>query len=83
MDETMKKLGFLICMAGSMAALLMPPYKLVAGLGDPRWAFILDDIVAAFGQHIHVYDHIDVRTLLMELIAINAIGIALMLFARR
>ncbi|HKI61719.1 MAG TPA: hypothetical protein VKA31_05450 [Mariprofundaceae bacterium] len=79
----MKKLGFLICMAGSVAAVLVPPYKLVAGLGDPLWAFILNDIVAGFGQHIHVYDHIDVQTLLMELIAINAIGIAMMLFARR
>jgi len=79
----MKKIGFLICMAGSLVAVLVPPYKLVAGLGDPLWAFILDDIVAGFGQHVRVYDHIDVQTLLLELVVINAIGIALMLYARR
>ena len=78
----MKNIGFLICIAGSIAAGLVPPYK-IAGLGDPHWAFILDDIVAGFGQHIRVYDHIDMQTLLMELIAINAIGIALMMYAKR
>jgi len=78
----MKYLGFLLCMAGSIAAVLVPPYKL-AGIGDPQWGFILDDIVAAFGQHVRVFDHIDVQTLLMELLVINAIGIAMMLFARR
>jgi len=78
----MKKLGFLICIAGSAAAVLIPPYKL-AGIGDPRWGFILDDIAAAFGQHIRIYDHLDVQTLLMELIAINLIGVALILVGRK
>jgi len=78
----MKKLGFLLCMLGSLAVVLFPPYRL-AGLGEPRWAFILDDIIAAFGQHVRVMDHIDVRTLLMELMVINAIGIAVMLAGRR
>ncbi|MFQ5582211.1 MAG: hypothetical protein ACE5F3_06260 [Mariprofundaceae bacterium] len=68
-------------MAGSITALLVP-YKL-AGFGEPRWAFILGDIVAAFGQHVRVYEHIDVQMLLMEIVAINAIGIAMMLFGRR
>jgi len=78
----MKKLGFLVCIFGSLAAALFPPYRL-AGLGEPHWAFILDDIVAAFGQHVRVMDHIDVRTLLMELMVVNAIGIAMMLAGRR
>jgi len=78
----MKYLGFLICMGGSVGAVLVPPYKL-AGIGEPHWGFIFDDIVAAFGQHIRVFDHIDMQMLLMELLAINAIGIAMMLFARR
>jgi len=78
----MKKLGFLVCIVGSVAAILIPPYKL-AGIGDPRWGFILDDIVAAFGQHIRIYDHLDVQTLLMELIAINLIGVALILVGRK
>jgi len=78
----MKKLGFMICMLGSIAVVLVPPYK-IAGLGDPRWGFILDDIVAAFGQHVRVYDHIDVQTLLMELMVVNAMGIAMMIFAKR
>ncbi|MDQ6959085.1 MAG: hypothetical protein Q9M24_08255 [Mariprofundaceae bacterium] len=78
----MKKVGFLICIAGSVAAILIPPYKL-AGIGDPRWGFILADIVAAFGQHIRIYDHLDVQTLLMELIAINLIGVALILVSRK
>ncbi len=78
----MKTLGFMICIFGSLAAVLVPPYRL-AGLGDPRWGFLLDDIVAAFGQHVRIYDHIDVQTLLLELLVINAIGMAMMLFARR
>ena len=78
----MKKLGLLICIAGSMAAIVYPPYKL-AGLGDSHWGFIVDDIVAAFGQHIRIYDHIDVRTLLMELVVINLIGMALILAGRK
>ncbi|MFQ5519630.1 MAG: hypothetical protein ACE5E3_06485 [Mariprofundus sp.] len=78
----MKKTGFLICVFGSLAAALFPPYKL-AGIGEPRWAFILDDIVAAFGQSIPVYDHLDITTLLLEIAIINAFGIALILFGRR
>jgi hypothetical protein len=78
----MKRLGFLICTAGSVAAILIPPYKL-AGIGDPRWGFIFDDIAAAFGQHIRIYDHLDVQTLLMELIAINLAGVALILVGRK
>ncbi len=78
----MKYIGFLICMLGSAVAVVVPPYKL-AGLGEPHWGFILDDIVAAFGQHVRVYDHIDMQTLLMELMVVNAIGIAMILFSRR
>jgi len=78
----MKKMGFLICTAGSVAAILIPPYKLT-GIGDPRWGFILDDIAAVFGQHIRIYDHLDVQTLLMELIAINLAGVALILVGRK
>jgi cytochrome c oxidase subunit IV len=78
----MKKSGFLICMLGSVAAVLFPPYKLM-GLGELRWAFILDSIIAAFGKNIPVYEHLDINTLLLEIAVINAIGIALMLFGRR
>ena len=78
----MKKVGFLVCVLGSITAVLVPPYKLV-GIGEPRWGFILDDIVAAFGQHVRVYDHLDVQTLLLELLVVNAIGIAMMVAARR
>jgi len=78
----MKGVGVLICLIGSLVAIAYPPYKL-AGIGDPRWGFILDDIVAAFGQHIRIYDHLDVQILLMELIAINLLGVALILVGRK
>jgi hypothetical protein len=69
-----KRLGLIICIVGTAAAILYPPYRL---LGQAHWGFILSDIVSAFGHGVPVYKHIDVTTLLLEVIAINAMGIAL------
>jgi hypothetical protein len=70
----LKRLGLLICFAGTVGAILFPPYRV---LGELHWKFILSDIVSAFGHGVPVYKHIDVTTLLLEIIAINAMGIAL------
>jgi len=70
----MKRLGLMISIAGTAAAILFPPYRV---LGQVHWGFILGDIVSAFGHGIPIYKHIDATTLLLEVIAINATGIAL------
>ena len=70
----MKQLGKIVCLAGSVAALLYPPYLF---LGSRQWGFVAGAIVSAFGRSVRVYNHIDVNTLLLELILINVIGIAL------
>ncbi|HXH64205.1 MAG TPA: hypothetical protein VNH42_01710 [Mariprofundaceae bacterium] len=70
----MKRIGLIICIVGTIAAILFPPYRV---LGQAHWGFILSDIVSAFGHGVPVYKHIDETTLLIELIAINAVGIAL------
>jgi hypothetical protein len=51
-------------------------------LGEAHWGFILGNIVSAFGHGIPIYKHIDETTLLMEIIAINAAGIALQFWKR-
>ncbi len=76
----MKQLGKIICLAGSVAALLYPPYLF---LGSRHWGFVGGAIVAAFGRSVRVYDHLDVPTLLLELILINVVGIALILAGGR
>lgn len=75
----MKRLGLFICTAGTFVAVLYPPYR---ALGQRHWDFLTSDIVSAFGHGIPVYKHIDVTTLLLEIIAINAVGIALLLWKR-
>jgi cytochrome c oxidase subunit IV len=78
----MKVLGSLVCLLGSLAAIAYPPYR-PFDLGDTRWGFILEDLVSAFGKSITVYDHIVWQTLAIELVAINAVGLVLVLLARR
>ncbi len=79
----MKRLGILICIMGSVAALLYPPYKIL-GLGKVKWGFILDDVVRAFGSSVaKTYDYIDKPTLAVELLVINAIGVSMILMAKR
>ncbi len=70
----MKQLGTIICLVGSIAAILYPPYLF---LGSREWGFVGGAIVSAFGRSVRVYNHIDVNTLLLELILINVIGTAL------
>jgi hypothetical protein len=70
----LKRLGLLICIVGSAIAIIYPPYRV---LGQGHWGFILGDIVSAFGHGVPIYKHIDETTLLLELISVNAVGIAL------
>lgn len=67
----MKKLGIIICLAGSIGAILYPPYLF---LGSRQWGFVAGAIVSAFGRSVWVYNYIDAPTLLLELILINVIG---------
>ncbi|MCP3950690.1 MAG: hypothetical protein GY697_00495 [Desulfobacterales bacterium] len=76
----MKTIGILICVLGSLAAIVYPPYTL-AGLGGVKWGFIFGDIVAMFGKSIKVYEHLDFKTLLIELAVINALGLGMVVGA--
>ncbi|HEX9625955.1 MAG TPA: hypothetical protein VGA00_03340 [Acidiferrobacterales bacterium] len=67
-------LGKLICIGGSAAVVLFPPYDF---LGDVRWGFVFGSIVSAFGKGLHVHQYIDYPILLMELVLVNGVGVAL------
>jgi len=71
----MKQLGKLICVLGSLAAILYVPYNV---LGQTYWNFIWTDVVAAFGKGVPVYEHINYTYLLGELAIINLSGLLLM-----
>lgn len=70
-----KKIGLYICILGSLAAALYPPYSIVDITG---WAFLFSDIVGAFGVGVPVYDHLNYIWLGGELLVINVIGLVLM-----
>lgn len=76
----MKQIGKGICVLGSIAAILFPPYIF---LGSRHWGFIFGDIVSFFGNRVSVYSHIDAPMLLLELAVINGIGGALIYLAGR
>ncbi|HXH72611.1 MAG TPA: hypothetical protein VNI58_07355 [Mariprofundaceae bacterium] len=76
----MKRFGFLICVAGTIAAIVYPPYSM---MGQRGWGFIGGNIVEAFGRGLPVRDHLDIQLLLLELLVINIVGVALMLAGRR
>lgn len=75
-----RQLGLWICLLGSAAAVLFPPYEIIGGV---RWGFVLSPIVQAFGRGVYVYEHIAPLPLLVELVLINAAGLALMSSGRR
>lgn len=75
-----RKLGLAVCLLGSAAALLYPPYTIIDGV---RWGFAFEELVSAFGKTIYVFDQIDQQTLLIELGIINAIGLAIFIFSGR
>ena len=70
----MKQLGKIICIAGSIAAILFPPYKV---LGEVNWGFIFGNLISirGLGSAGKIFDHIDYQTLLIELVIINIIGL--------
>jgi membrane protein DedA with SNARE-associated domain len=76
----MKRLGLVISTVGTLVAVFFPPYLF---LGSRHWGFILTTLVSLFGNSVRVYDKIDVSMLTLELVLINAIGIALIVFGRR
>ena len=73
----MKTIGILVCVLGSVAAIAYPPYTLAGGLDGVKWGFIFGDIIAMFGKSFKVYEYLDVKTLLIELAVINALGLSL------
>ena len=72
----MKGLGILICIAGTIGAILFPPLQLLGIRGG--WSFILAD--QGFGTR--SYNFIDTGTLLIELLIINGIGLGLFFYSR-
>ena len=76
----MKFAGKIICSLGSAAAVLFPPYLF---LGTRQWGFIFNNIISIFGRGIRVYEKIDIAMLVLELLLINGIGVALILFGKR
>jgi hypothetical protein len=73
----MQKIGVVICVVGTIGAILHPPLEL-RGIGV-GWGFILAD--QGFGTY--SYDFINMGTLLIELLIINGIGLALFFLGRR
>ena len=76
----MKSLGLMICLAGTLAAIVYPPYVL---MGQSGWAPIWGDIVKAFGHGVPVREHLDMQLLLLEVLVLNVVGVALILAGRR
>ncbi len=74
----MKTIGILVCVLGSIGAILYPPYTI---LDSVKWGFIYGDIIAMFGKSIKVYEHLDFKTLLIELAVINALGVGIVIGA--
>ena len=74
--EVLSGLGILVCVVGSIVAVLFIPCKVLGT--HAGWHFIFSE--AGFGAR--SYELIDPATLLLELILINGIGIA-MFFAGR
>jgi hypothetical protein len=74
----LKNIGILICVLGSIAAILYPPYTIMDGV---KWGFINGDIIAMFGKSIKVYEYLDYKTLLVELAIINALGLGIFIGA--
>jgi len=70
----LKAIGILVCVLGSIAAVLYPPYTLMDGV---KWGFIYGDIIALFGKSIKVYEYLDFKTLLVELAVVNALGLGI------
>ncbi|NOZ47084.1 MAG: hypothetical protein GXO79_09915 [Chlorobi bacterium] len=72
----MKNIGKAISIIGSLAAVLFPPYKV---LGNLHWGFLFGKIVKikGIGSAINIFDHIDYKTLIIELAIINIIGLTL------
>lgn len=75
----LKTIGILICVVGSLAAIAFPPYTLAGGFDGLKWGFINGDIIALFGKSIKVYEHLDYKTLLIELAIINALGLGIII----
>jgi hypothetical protein len=71
----MQKIGKLIIMVGSLAAILYAPYTM---LGSTYWGFIFGDIISAGVVGIPVYKHLDFAWLGGELVVINTIGLLLL-----
>ena len=72
----MKTIGIMVCVVGSIAAIVYPPYTLLDGV---KWGFIYGDIIAMFGKSIKVYEYLDYKTLLIELTVINALGLGIVI----
>ena len=76
----MSKAGIAVSAIGSAIAIAFPPYSV---LGQEGWGFILSPIVEAFGRGPMVYEHLDWKLFIIELIAIDAVGIALIVLGRK
>jgi hypothetical protein len=72
----LKTIGIMVCVLGSIAAIVYPPYTLLDGV---KWGFIYGDIIAMFGKSIKVYEYLDYKTLLIELAVVNALGLGIVL----
>lgn len=73
----MKKLGLAICIIGSIIAVLYVPCKMI-GIGT-SWNFIMGNA----GLGVKYYKFIDSTLLLVELVAINGVGLALYFFGKK
>ncbi|MDH4275269.1 MAG: hypothetical protein OEW08_09550 [Gammaproteobacteria bacterium] len=67
-------MGLMIAIGGSVAVLVYPPYSF---LGNLHWGFAWGNIYTLFGNTLPIYKHIDISTLLMELVLVNVVGFGL------
>lgn len=77
----MKALGILICVVGTIGALLFVPTAIFGT--STGWHFIAGDVDLGLGITEKAYEIINTTTLALELILINGVGLALFFIGRR
>ena len=73
----MKILGILICLFGTIGAILFVPCQFLGT--NVGWHFILEDE----GSGLHAYNFINTTAWFLQLIGVNAIGLTMFFLGRR
>jgi hypothetical protein len=79
-STSIKKLGIIICVLGSIAAILFPPCSFLGT--SMGWHFLFEKIETYYFGTYYYYQFIDKTALLLELILINGIGLAIYYYGK-